>query len=58
MVKNCVGQKCERYQELKPWGAGCMIPTMPGDLWTSEWRALAILDKCPGAKIKSPVRGS
>lgn len=48
----CHGSKCQRYQELKPWGGGCVIPTKPGDLWQSEWKALSILDKCPGPEIK------
>lgn len=47
----CIGDKCQRYQVIKPWGAGCTMPTKPGDLWQTEWIRLDRMKGCPGVKM-------
>jgi len=45
MVKNCIGpQKCARAEEIAGV-LGCLVSR-------TEWRALSVIEKCPGPKIK------
>jgi len=52
----CHGKKCQNYQEIKPWGAGCFQPLPMGELFSSEWKRLDKMARCPGFKPKAQRR--